>query len=68
MLDVFNQLKSALAGRKTYLIVFVFVLCLIAEKFLGLDIPYFSVGEDWLKELIAMLGLGTIRAGIATSK
>jgi hypothetical protein len=54
-----------LQGKKTYIIVAVSVLAIVAEKFLGIDIPGFEVGEDWLGGLLTMLGLGTLRAGVA---
>jgi len=52
-------------GKKTYTIIAVFVLCVVLEKFIGFDIPGFTVGDDWIGEVLAMLGLGTLRAGMA---
>ena len=56
---------AALSGKKTYIIVTVFVLCVLLERFAGFDIPGFTVGDDWVGQVLAMLGLGTLRAGIA---
>lgn len=57
-----------LSGYKTYIIVALFVLCVIAERFIGFDIPGFQVGDNWLEMVMAMLGLGTLRAGISATK
>ncbi len=54
-----------LQGKKTYAVVGIFVLALAGEMLLGIDVPGFDPGPDWLGTLLAMLGLGTIRHGIA---
>jgi hypothetical protein len=54
-----------LSGYRTYIIVALFVLCVVLERFLGFDIPGFEAGDNWLELVMAMLGLGTLRAGIA---
>lgn len=64
-MNVFGQIWAKLAGKKTYLIVGAFVLCLILEKGFGLDVPFFAVGDDWLNQLAVMLGFGAVRSGIA---
>jgi hypothetical protein len=64
MLDIFNKLKASLQGKKTFLIVGLFLACVVAEKFLGVDVPYFAIGDDWLNQVAVMLGFGTVRAGI----
>lgn len=56
---------SFLSGYKTYIIVATFLVCVGLEKFVGFDIPGFSVGDDWLAMVLGMLGLGTLRAGVA---
>lgn len=58
---------AALSGKKTYLIVAIFIVCVLVEKFGGWDIPGFTVGDDWLGQVLAMLGIGTLRAGIDTA-
>jgi hypothetical protein len=60
-----NAILEALKGKKTYGIVAIFLLCVAAEKLVGLDIPGFQVGNDWLQMTLAMLGIGTLRAGIS---
>lgn len=55
---------SFLNGKKTYIIVGLYLLCLAAEKALGFDIPGFDAGEDWVGTTLAVLGLGTLRAGV----
>lgn len=59
------NILEMLQGKKTYIIVAVFVLCVLIERFAGIDIPGFTVGDDWLGQVLAMLGIGTLRAGIA---
>lgn len=60
-----NSVLAALKGRKTYIVVAVFLLCVAIEKLVGIDIPGFNVEGNWLEMTLAMLGLGTLRAGIA---
>jgi len=56
------------AGYRTYIIAAVLVLVVLVEKGLGIDVPGIDVGSDWLTHLLAALGLGTLRAGIAEAK
>lgn len=63
-----NGIIEALKGKKTYGIVAIFLLCVAAEKLFGWDVPGFDVGNDWLQLTLAMLGFGTLRAGIAESR
>ncbi len=51
------------AGYRTYIIAAVLVL-VVVEKGLGIDVPGVDVGSDWLPQILAALGLGTLRAGI----
>jgi hypothetical protein len=60
-----NSVLAALKGRKTYIVVAAFLLCVAIEKLAGIDIPGFNVEGNWLEMTLAMLGLGTLRAGIA---
>jgi len=57
-----------LDGYKTYIITGVFILGVIAEKFLGLDVPGFEAGEEWLQYIMAALGLGALRNGVAKAE
>jgi hypothetical protein len=54
------------AGYRTYIIAAVLVLVIVVEKGLGIDVPGVDVGSDWLTQILAALGLGTLRAGIGT--
>ena len=56
---------SFLDGYKTYIVAGIFILGVIAEIFLGLDVPGFEPGENWVEYIMAALGLGTLRNGIA---
>lgn len=56
---------DSLKGKKTYLVVAIFLLCVAIEKLGGIDIPGFNVEGNWLEMTLAMLGIGGLRAGIA---
>jgi len=58
-------ITSFAAGYRTYIIAAVLIICTLAEKVLGIDIPGVDVGQNWLETILAALGLGTLRAGIA---
>jgi hypothetical protein len=60
-----NAVLRVGAGYRTYIIAAVLVLVVVVEKGLGIDVPGVEVGPDWLTQLLAALGLGTLRAGIA---
>ena len=60
-----SGILNSLSGKKTYLVVALFVLCVVVERFLGVDVPGFTVGDNWLELVLGMLGLGTLRAGLA---
>ena len=51
-------------GYRTYVIVGALVLAVLAEKFLGFDVPGVTVGEDWMKELGVLLGFATVHAAV----
>jgi hypothetical protein len=53
-----------LAGKKTYGIIAIFILCILAEKGLAWDIPGFVAPADWLNQVIVALGLGAGRSTI----
>lgn len=56
---------NALNGKKTYLVVTIYIVCVLLEKFGGFDIPGFSVDANWLQQVLAMLGIGALRSGVA---
>lgn len=64
IMNFITSIQEALAGKKTYIIVAISVLAILAERFLNIDVPGYEVSADWLGELLAMLGLGTLRAGM----
>ncbi|MCW2314485.1 hypothetical protein M2322_000005 [Rhodoblastus acidophilus] len=55
------------AGYRTYIIAAVLVLVVVLENGLGIDVPGVDVGSDWLTEILAALGLGSLRAGLANT-
>jgi len=62
-----EKIKSSLSGKKTYIIAAITILAVVAEKFLGIDIPGFDTTGDWMAIVLGALGLGTLRAGITKS-
>lgn len=67
MLALLNSIRNLAGGYKTYAIVAFTIAAVVVEKGLQIDLPYVVVGDDWFKLVTEMLGLGTIRAGIATA-
>ena len=59
-----TEIWDAIKGKKTYLVVAIFLACVAIEKIGGIDIPGFTVEGNWLEMTLAMLGLGTLRAGM----
>ena len=54
-------------GYRTYVIAAVLVavvVVVVVEKGLGIDVPGVDIGSNWLTQILAALGLGTLRAGI----
>lgn len=60
-----TSILENLKGKKTYIVVGTFLACVAIEKLGGIDIPGFAVEGNWLEMTLAMLGLGTLRAGMA---
>jgi hypothetical protein len=55
-------------GYRTYIISAVLILLVIVEKGLGIDIDGVEVSGDWLEQILAALGLTTLRASVANIK
>ena len=62
-------LNGMLGGWKTHLVTTFPALALLAivvvEKYVGADIPGFVVPADWIQLVLAGLGFGALRSGIA---
>jgi hypothetical protein len=56
------KLWGLLEGKKTYLAVAVFLGLVILEKFVGIDVPKFDVGPNWIEDVLVALGIGGLRA------
>lgn len=54
-------------GICTCTIAGMFVLVVVFEKGLGIDVPGVEVGPDWLTLVLGAFGLGTLSVGIANS-
>lgn len=55
---------AILEGKKTYILIVIFILGVIAEKAFGWDVPGFEPGPDWLQQILGAIGLGTLRASV----
>ena len=62
-----DKIKGFMSGYRTYAIVAIGLLCVAAETLLGIDIPGFDTGGNWLEYVMGLLGLGTVRAGVAAA-
>ena len=51
-------------GKKTYILIAIFILGVVAEKAFGWDVPGFEPGPDWLQQILGAIGLGTLRASV----
>ncbi len=56
------KLWTMLDGKKTYIAVGAYLLMVGLEKFVGIDIPKFDVGANWLDDILVVLGIGGLRA------
>ena len=54
-------------GKKTYILVAVGIALAVAEGVFGLDIPGFAVEGNLIEYVIGLLGIGTLRHGVAKS-
>jgi hypothetical protein len=59
------SLRNMLKGSKTYAIAFALLTCVVVEKYLGWDVPGFTLPNDWLTVVLGGLGLASLRAGVA---
>lgn len=59
---------NLLNGKKTYLISLVGVAVLVAVNVFGVPIPGLEPSADWLGQALGLLGLSTLRAGVARGR
>ena len=56
---------AAMQGKKTYVLLAIGALTILANKFLGIEIPGVDINPDnWMQDLFALGVGGTIRNGI----
>ena len=67
-MEFVNKTREFLKGKKTYILVVAYLVCIVSEKVLGFDVPNFDPGPDWMDQVWTMLGIGTVRAGISAAK
>ena len=60
-----NVWEGFLPGYKTYIVVVIMLLIVVAEQVFGVKVPGVNIGDDWLQVVLAALGFGGVRAGIA---
>lgn len=60
-------LRGALSGLKTYIVVGLYFACIISEKVLGVDIPGFEAGPDWVQTSINYALVATGRSALKSS-
>lgn len=56
-----------LSGYKTYIVAAIAILAVIAESFLGWDVPGVDVEADGVQIILNALGLGTLRHGLTST-
>lgn len=56
------------AGYRTTIIAAGLVPVVVVDKGLGNDMPGVELGSDWLTQILAALGLGTLRVGITGAR
>jgi hypothetical protein len=54
-----------LKGKKTYIVVAFTVIAIFLENYVGIDLPGFQPSADWVNDVLALLGIGTLRAGVS---
>jgi len=64
MADLWKALRKALSGKKTHLIGLIVVIIAVTEGLLGVDVPGFTVGADWLEWALGGSGLMSVRAAL----
>jgi hypothetical protein len=62
-----DSVRTALAGKKTYIVAVMIIALVVVEKMLGIDVPGYDAGPDWFNEVLAALGLSTLRAAVGKS-
>ena len=56
---------AAMSGKKTYFLLAAGALVILANKFLGIELPGVEINPDnWLQDLFALGVGGTLRNGI----
>ena len=59
-----TAIRAALQGKKTFIIAGALVLLVVIEKGLGIDVPGFDPGPDWLETVLGAAGLSTLRSAL----
>lgn len=55
---------NAVDGYKTYIVIGVYLAAVFVTKGLGLQIPGFSVGDNWVNDVMIALGFGGFRSAL----
>lgn len=54
-----------LNGKKTYIVAFASILAVVADTFLGIDLPQLNADGNVLEYIVALVLVITTRAGIS---
>ena len=59
---------NLLNGKKTYLVSLIGIAALVAVNMFGVPIPGLEPSADWIGQAFGLLGLSTLRAGVARGR
>lgn len=59
---------NLLNGKKTYLVSIVGIAALVAVNVFAIPIPGLEPSADWIGQALGLLGLSTLRAGVARGR
>lgn len=50
---MFTKVKDKISGKKTYIALGIYIVMVLANKFLGIEIPGFQLNpNDWIADLL----------------
>lgn len=59
---------NLLNGKKTYLVSIIGIAALVAVNVFAIPIPGLEPSPDWIGQALGLLGLSTLRAGVARGR
>ncbi len=64
MWTLLTEFWGWLDGKKTYVVCFVYLLAVFCVKVLGVQVPGFTVGDDWANQVLIILGFAAARSAL----